>query len=102
MWNNLLQVLCVIYIRNLGQITYSPKGALPASCAGVDVCRSPPLQAVRLHIAGCRQECNLPKQQSECSCAVGDMKSSPAWCLQPGRSAAGRRNWAQALHTLHK
>lgn len=32
--------------------------------------------------------------------AVGDMGSFPSWCPQPGRSAAGKRNWAQALITL--
>lgn len=64
------------FLSNLGQTSCSPKGALPASSARVDVYLSPPPHALRLPISGGRQEGKVPKQQSEC--AEGDMKSSPS------------------------
>lgn len=61
----------------------------PRGCTGVGVCLSPALQAVQLCASG----------MGLFPAAMGDMGSSSSWCLQPGRNAAGERNWAQAVIT---
>lgn len=80
--------LCVVYIGNAGQ--------MPCSRRGLGGCPGPfPRRRVQAGPPA-------PRGQLQRGCALGHVRVLPSRRLQPGRSAAGRKNRVRALHTLGK